>query len=382
MNKNIALANSQNFQNIVESNVLVFVDFYADWCGPCNIIAPSIDKLAEEYTMLERWEQARRNALMLCGEAAHKVQVNILSVWWDRRTRCDYIYKIIIYDGSDKLLWYEQFDAPIPPIEEESLSGMLEDEQYLEDQEVSATVEDLSEEFTIDESLYEEDIPGEDRVEDSSLYDEQYMEYLAEMKQCDDSCDDAYGFPVLNATYVLDRPPSISFPLVYMQVDASTKRIPSREEVIKLGKEHKAAADWECTRVIIASTYGKNAYRAEIHYVAQCYNDEYWYDEGQETVVYDIDGERLHFNPLLPIWRTEEFLVELGASADEDEWQWADAEDSLAGLGARIDEYRWLDIAGDRLIQRMFAEAGGVSEGRYILDSPPDIALPELYINE
>src|SRR6266702_991653 len=176
-------------------------------------------QLAEEYTMLERWEQARHNALMLCGEAAHKVQVNILSVWWDRRARCDYIFKIIINDGSDKLLWYEQFDAPIPPIEEESLPGMLEDEQYLEDQDVSATVEDLSEEFTIDVSPYEEDIPDEDRVEDSSLYEEQYMEYLAEIEQCDDSIDDAYGFPVLNATYVLDRPPSISFPLIYMQED-------------------------------------------------------------------------------------------------------------------------------------------------------------------
>jgi hypothetical protein len=341
------------------------------------LTARELIKLAEEYTMLERWEQARRNALMLYGEAAHKAQVNILSVWWDGRTRCDYIDNIFIYDSSDKLLWYEQFGEPIPPIEEESLFGMLEDEQYFEDQDVSATVEDLSEEFAIDVSAYEEDIPDEDGVEDSSLYEEQYMEYLPEMKQC----DDAYSFPVLNATYVLDRPPSISFPLVYMQVDASTQRMLSREEVIKLGKEYKAAADWECIRAIIASTYGKNAYRAEIHYVAQCYNDEYWYGEGQETVVYDREGERLHFNPLLPIWRTEEFLDELGANAEE-EWQWADAEDSLAGLGARIHEYRWLDIAGDRLIQRMFAEAGGVSEGRYILDAPPSLTLPEVYIDE
>ncbi len=49
MNKNILQANTQTFLHIVKSNVLVFVDFYADWCGPCKIIAPSIDKLAEEY---------------------------------------------------------------------------------------------------------------------------------------------------------------------------------------------------------------------------------------------------------------------------------------------------------------------------------------------
>ena len=28
---------------------MVFVDFHADWCGPCKIIAPSIDRLADEY---------------------------------------------------------------------------------------------------------------------------------------------------------------------------------------------------------------------------------------------------------------------------------------------------------------------------------------------
>jgi thioredoxin 1 len=49
-NKKVVPVNETDFDSaVLQSNVPVFVDFYADWCGPCNMIAPTIEALSEEY---------------------------------------------------------------------------------------------------------------------------------------------------------------------------------------------------------------------------------------------------------------------------------------------------------------------------------------------
>lgn len=40
--------NRNNFEEIKSSAKPVLLDFYADWCGPCRMVSPIVDEIAEE----------------------------------------------------------------------------------------------------------------------------------------------------------------------------------------------------------------------------------------------------------------------------------------------------------------------------------------------
>jgi len=50
MSEHVSDVKDETFeQEVLKSNVPVLVDFWAEWCGPCKALAPTVDQVAQKY---------------------------------------------------------------------------------------------------------------------------------------------------------------------------------------------------------------------------------------------------------------------------------------------------------------------------------------------
>lgn len=64
-----------NFQDLIDDGLPVLIDFYADWCGPCQALAPTIQEVKDELG-----DQVRVIKINIDKNEALAQQLNIRSI--------------------------------------------------------------------------------------------------------------------------------------------------------------------------------------------------------------------------------------------------------------------------------------------------------------
>jgi len=67
-----------SFNEVVSTNDLVLVDFWADWCGPCKMLSPILDEISEERGLLVGKLNVDENPAKMEEYSVHSIPTMVL----------------------------------------------------------------------------------------------------------------------------------------------------------------------------------------------------------------------------------------------------------------------------------------------------------------
>jgi thioredoxin 1 len=72
------ITTDNNFNEVINSNDLVLVDFWADWCGPCKMLSPILDEIADERGLLVGKLNVDENPAKMEEYSVHSIPTMVL----------------------------------------------------------------------------------------------------------------------------------------------------------------------------------------------------------------------------------------------------------------------------------------------------------------
>lgn len=98
--KNVVDVTTESWEHeVVKANMPVLVDFWAVWCGPCRVLAPTIDKVATDFA-------GKVKVVKVNTEDAPEIAA---------KYRISAIPQIMVFNGSE-----EPVDRPSPGVKSEA----------------------------------------------------------------------------------------------------------------------------------------------------------------------------------------------------------------------------------------------------------------------
>ena len=67
-----------DFNQVINSNDLILVDFWADWCGPCKMLSPILDEIADERGLLVGKLNVDENPAKMEEYSVHSIPTMVL----------------------------------------------------------------------------------------------------------------------------------------------------------------------------------------------------------------------------------------------------------------------------------------------------------------